>query len=420
MTVRKPKKADLFWRIAISLVGVALILMAIINLLLFFVGDTATAAVTTRRYGGERRGAVNDKRYTWSVDYTFTASDGETYDGHTTKLGSATAVQTSKTIYYFTFAPFINTPEDTAEPNLGQLVLLAAGVFCLIAMNRKPRQNIRARKPVYTGQAAEPVLTDYDDSIEEYDYQEVIMDQYCTYCGTKLPAGARFCRNCGQAAAVTQPATAAETPPLPYAAPAPQPPVGAGYAPRQPLVGWTERHLDPAVLARASKNKKHAWVFTLVMTVLFPVGFALAGALMDDMPLNEALIIGIGLGLLMLTIGLVRISRMKTGTWDGTVIDKKQKRKMNNTPEDHPVSYRTIYTLVVADDNGKKHKLNYTDNTALYNYFNVGDRIRCHMAFGTYEKYDKSSDSMIYCNICGTINDIGNDLCQSCHLPLFK
>jgi hypothetical protein len=414
----KSKKSELFWRIAISLVGIALILMALGNLLLFILGDTATAAVTTRRYGGERPGAVNDKRYTWYVDYTFTAADGKLYEGHLTKLGSATSAQTSKTIYYFTFAPFFNTPEDTAEPNLGQLVMLAAGVICLYVMNRKPKVSARVKIPVQAGRSAGPAISDYDDSVEEYYQQEDDMKQYCTHCGSELPAGTRFCRNCGQAATQTGPSARAI--PQPYAAAPPQPTAGSGYAPRQALVGWTTRHLDPAVLTRAAKNKKNAWIFTLVLTVLFPVGFALAGLLMDDMQFNEALIIGIGLGLLMLVIGLVRISRMKTGTWEGTVTDKKHKQKMDHSQSDDIVRHKTIYTIVVTEDNGKRHKLNYTDNTALYNYFNVGDRIRCHMAFSTYEKYDKSRDSSIFCNICGTLNDLTNDYCASCRLPLFK
>ena len=118
----------MFWRIVISAMGIILILMAVGNLLLFFIGDTAEAAVSTSRYGGERQGAVSDKRYTWYVDYTFRAND-KTYEGHLTNLGSATSVLVNRTIYYLPFAPFFNTPEDTAEPNLGQLAMITAGAF---------------------------------------------------------------------------------------------------------------------------------------------------------------------------------------------------------------------------------------------------------------------------------------------------
>ena len=105
----------------------ALMIMALSNLLLFIVGSHATASISTRRYGGERPGAVNENRYTWYVDYTFTADSGLTYEGHLTKLGSATNVSVENKVRYFSFAPFINTLEDTAGPNLGQLVMFCSG-----------------------------------------------------------------------------------------------------------------------------------------------------------------------------------------------------------------------------------------------------------------------------------------------------
>jgi len=227
---------------------------------------------------------------------------------------------------------------------------------------------------------------------------------FCTKCGSALSAEARFCPGCGS----SQVANA-----LP-----PNTPVNR--YPQQKYVGWTSQHLDPAVIRRAEKNKKAAWAFTIFPTAAFPIGFSLAGFLMEDLPLNEAVIIGVGLGLLMLIIGIVRISKMKSGIWEGTVIDKKQKRKMDHSQDDNVVSHKTIYTIVVAEDNGKQHMLNYTDNAALYNYFKIGDRVRCHLSFGTYEKFDKSQDNAIFCNVCGTINDISQDHCKSCRLPLFK
>lgn len=392
----------MFWRIIVSVIGIILILMAVGNLLLFIIGIKTTAAVTTRRYGGERQGAVNDKRYTWYVDYTFRAIDGKAYEGHMTKLGSATSVSVSKTVYYFSFAPFLNTTEDTAEPNIGQLAMIAAGVYCLVVMNnRKSRQSTAVAKNK-TQRNIIPKITDYDDSIESIYNAEVPMNQFCMQCGNALSANTRFCPVCGAAVIDAQ-----------------GQPVTPRYQPQQ-MAGWSQHYLDPKVTERAQKNIKNAWIFTLFLTVAFPIGFAVAGMLLDDMPLNEALIIGIGLGAMMFIIGLVRISRMKTDIWDGIVTDKKQKRKMNSDQDNNTISYRTIYTIFVTEDSGKKHKLNYTNCPAIYDYFNIGDKIRCHMAFGTYEKYDKSKDSSIFCNVCGKLNDMSNDLCHYCHLPLFK
>lgn len=394
----------MIWRVIISAIGLALMIMALSNLLLFFIGSQATASVSTRRYGGERQGAVNENRYTWYVDYTFTADSGLTYEGHLTKLGSATNVSVENKVRYFSFAPFINTLEDTARPNLGQLVMFAAGAFCLVVMNNKQRKSNKQRITANNENLYFQPLTDYDDSIEERYHMEGNMGKFCSKCGAAISENIRFCSACGNA---VQGDTQQQV-------------SGFQQAWQQSLVGWTNRHLEPAVLARAVKNKKAAWIFTVVLTIVFPVGFFIAGNAMDDLPLNEAVIIGLGLGLLMLLIGLVRISRMKSGTWDGTVTDKKHKQKVERDQDDSHTRYRTVYTLILTEDNGKKHKLNYTDNRALYDYFNIGDRVRCHVAFSTYEKYDKSRDSMLFCNICGTINDITNDTCKSCRLPLFK
>ena len=186
------KQESLFWRILISAVGAALIFMSVSNLLLFFLGETATAAVETRRYGGERFNAPNDKRYSWYVDYTFRAEDGVLYEGHLSKLGSATSVKVDNTIYYFPFAPFINTTAETAAPNFGQLVLFGAGVVLIAAVNqrRRPRRTKAVAPRART-------LTDYDDSVESTFYEEVEMSNFCTSCGAPLEADARFCTACG-------------------------------------------------------------------------------------------------------------------------------------------------------------------------------------------------------------------------------
>lgn len=392
----KKKRADFFWRIAISTIGVILILMAVGNVMLFFFGETANASVSTRRYGGEIYGMANDKRYTWYVNYTFRADDGKVYEGNVTKRGSAISVSVSNLIYYFPFAPFLNTSKESAEPNLGQLAMIVVGFFCLIAINKNPKKSV-------VKYVKEPLL-DYDDSIENIFNKEDIMSNFCSKCGASLSPNDHFCPSCGVALASTAVSTSAEpseTQNLPY-------------------VGWTTHHLDAEVIERAAKNKKHAWVFTLFLTLVFPVGFSIAGILMDDMPLNEAVIIGVCLGLLMLLIGIIRISKMKAGIWDGKVTDKRQKQKMDNSQDDGAVRQNTIYTIFVTEDGGKKHKLKYVNNAVMYDYFNIGDRIRCHLAFGTYEKFDKSKDSSIFCNICGKINDISQDKCKSCKLPLFK
>ncbi len=82
---------------------------------------------------------------------------------------------------------------------------------------------------------------------------------------------------------------------------------------RPPLVGWSAVANSPEMVETIKKNKRSAVGWTWVFTLLFPVGFLIAGLLSDEVPpLSEALIIGSGLGLLMLAINSWRIAGMKS------------------------------------------------------------------------------------------------------------
>lgn len=132
--------SKIFWRIAISAVGIALIVIAVVNLLLFFFGQSATANVTTRRFGGADDNRPPNQRYEWSVDYTFQDKNGIIHSGHTTKRGNDMSAKIENRVYYFEFAPFINTLESEAEPNIGQPLFIAIGSFLLYVMNSKKKK----------------------------------------------------------------------------------------------------------------------------------------------------------------------------------------------------------------------------------------------------------------------------------------
>lgn len=158
------KKSNVFWRVAISLVGAALILLAVSRLLLFFFGETAGASITTDRRGGANDGAAVNQRYEWSVDYTFVDQDGNTHSGHTTRRGSDMSARvTDKIVYYFTFAPFISALESDASPGLSHLIFVVLGVFLLVVMNKKKK----TKAPLVKKTIHPKDLTDYDDSVEE-------------------------------------------------------------------------------------------------------------------------------------------------------------------------------------------------------------------------------------------------------------
>ncbi|HPQ48156.1 MAG TPA: hypothetical protein PLP30_12360, partial [Clostridia bacterium] len=116
---KSKKKSDAFWRVVISAVGVALIAMAVGNIILFIFGTRTSASVSVRRFGGADNGRPSEIRYSWSVDYTFIDDEGERHEGHSTKLGGDMSVKTDDTVYYLKAAPFINGLESEVEPNLG-------------------------------------------------------------------------------------------------------------------------------------------------------------------------------------------------------------------------------------------------------------------------------------------------------------
>lgn len=233
---------------------------------------------------------------------------------------------------------------------------------------------------------------------------------FCHNCGIELAEGVSFCSGCG--------------------APVRENAEGVKKASRQPssadaaqqsnaLVGWSDRCGHPEILAAARQNKKSAIGCAWILALLFPIGFLIAGLFLKEMPLNEAIIIGIGLGVLMSVINLIRIRGMKKPVWEGVVKKKNKKDKSKYDKEDN-VTYYTEYTVVIVDIGGKKHRIVNRDRREMYDYFDVGDRVRYHPAFSTYEKYDKSRDKIIYCNVCSMRNPIENDRCQRCSNLLFK
>ena len=60
------------------------------------------------------------------------------------------------------------------------------------------------------------------------------------------------------------------------------------------------------------------------------------------------------------------------------------------------------------------------DDATQYNYYKIGDKVRHHGGINTFEKYDKTGDTIIFCNACATLCDIDDDVCFRCKCPLLK
>lgn len=234
---------------------------------------------------------------------------------------------------------------------------------------------------------------------------------YCKHCGAALSAGTRFCAGCGAQVAASVAA------PIPFS---PRPAAGR--------VGYSPRIDDPAFARYVKNTNRWSGIFSVILAVAAVVGFAIAGETgAEGMSNPEALFIGIGIGGMFLTVALFTvIARKKSKTWDGTVVDKTVKKKSRTQSSgsgdsDSYVRYYTEYAVFIREDSsGRTHRLTAEDDDTRYNYFQVGDRVRHHAGLRSYEKYDKSRDSIVFCGACGTLCDIGDDLCRRCKCPLLN
>jgi hypothetical protein len=164
---KRNKTTSVFWRVAISFIGAALIAIGAINPLLYIFGKSASAVVTTRRVGGSDDGRPADQRYFWTINYTFTDDSGIEKEGNTSRRGGDISVTTSKTVRYFSFASTVNALEDETIPGVGQIITIGIGVFLIFAMNVKQKKP-RAKSNYASNKNYISISDDYDDSTEEY------------------------------------------------------------------------------------------------------------------------------------------------------------------------------------------------------------------------------------------------------------
>lgn len=160
------------------------------------------------------------------------------------------------------------------------------------------------------------------------------------------------------------------------------------------------------------------WILVFVPLIGFPI----AGLLIDEMPFGESLVIGVGIAIVMLIVNLLALWRTKQPMWEGVVVNQYSKEKSEHRGgEDDNYRTYTEYTTIINTDAGKKKTIVEKDSGRhMYDYLSVGDRVRYHPRFGTYEKYDKSKDRIVYCNVCTMMNPIQNDRCKRCNNLLFK
>lgn len=224
---------------------------------------------------------------------------------------------------------------------------------------------------------------------------------FCTNCGAEQLENVKYCSSCGNSLPASEDA-------------------GLNLA----LIGFSSKIDDPTLKKYVENNNRWSLIFAAIIAVIAIVGFFIYGESSSEMDNPQALFIGLGIGGMFLLIALIQvISRSRDRTWDGRVIDKKvenKRRKQNTTDNDYYWVDYMEYAVVIERDDGKRFTIKAEDDDTQYNYYQVGDRVRHHQGLNSYEKYDKSRDTIIFCNACANLNDIRDDYCFRCHCVLLK
>lgn len=246
---------------------------------------------------------------------------------------------------------------------------------------------------------------------------------YCTNCGEKLEQDARFCPECGNP--VHDDDNSHETLVMAAASSvtADAPPMAVERAANVTL-GFSTRINDPAFKKYIKNANSYAAIFSIAIALIAVVAFYIAGERgVDGMSNPESLYIGFGIGGMFILIALFQImGRKRSKTWDGKVVKKFSQSIMrkvhsgDNTRREKAVEFN----VVIQQNSGKKITLTAINDDTVYNYYEVGDMVRHHGGLNSYEKYDKTKDSIIFCSACATLCDIAEDTCHRCKCPLLK
>ena len=228
---------------------------------------------------------------------------------------------------------------------------------------------------------------------------------YCKHCRTALPEDTRFCTDCGVQLG---------------SPPGSRPAAGGG------CIGYSERIHDPAFARYLKNTNRWSAIFSMILAIASVIGFYIYGETSSEMENPQALFIGLGIGGMFLLIALYTIIARKTSkTWDGVVtnktIKKKNRRQSTGSGDDYYIHNYSEYTVIVRENKkGKIYRLTAEDDDTVFRYYQIGDCVRHHAGLNSYEKYNKSEDSIIFCNACGTLCDISVDICCRCQCPLLK
>ena len=244
-------------------------------------------------------------------------------------------------------------------------------------------------------------------------------NKFCTECGQRLDEGVKFCPNCGKAVSAEvagkEPQNNTYTPNDSQNQTPDYPP---NYTPNY-TPGFSTRIHDPQIKAALRKNRRASRIFLLI-SMPIPVIVACIYALVTgEMELGQAFVSGAAVSCIILIINLlIGMSHSAKHSYEAVVIDKRE-GYASGRDEDQ----RTVYKTIVRTTDGHKKVIEETSHipSSAYEYLCVGDRFRYHPQLAyPYEKYDKSKDGFVYCACCSKKNDLYEDRCTKCGVPLLK
>lgn len=438
MAKKKSNKINPFILVLICAVLLFVAYNSLSTLSLGFWGQTVMGTVDSYDSRLDDTNAGENRSRTVSKGYFFSV-DGKEYRGYVIYASDEAwprleeGETRSERISYFSFFPYINKPSMLTDfdkmGTAGLLYHLFAPVGCLFLFFLVTGSLKKKKKAAKKNAAPQKSNTRRD------------FDMFCQNCGSKLPEDAAFCSNCGTKTQQDNEKTCAVCgTAIPH---------DAGFcincgtavnsretgsakdgslalresvaAQRAGLIGFSDWCNSPEILEAAQKNRKSSIGCMWILVFVPLVGFPIAGLLMDDFPFGESLVISVGIALVMLIVNLFGLRRAKQPMWEGVVTSKFNKERREHKRDDDSMTTYTEYTTIIKTDVGKKKRITEKDSQRyMYDYLAVGDRVRYHPVFGTYEKYDKSKDRIIYCNVCTMINPISNDRCKRCNNLLFK
>src|SRR6056297_1405068 len=193
-------------------------------------------------------------------------------------------------------------------------------------------------------------------------------------------------------------------------------------------IGYSEKINDPAFKRYQKNANKYSLIFSLILCAITVVGFFIYGETSVEIENPQALYIGLGIGAMFISIALFQIiQRAKSKTWDGLVTDKKVEEKRRKKYSSGTGLFKqkyyeeyTLYTVYIKGEAGQEYTIRSEDDSTLYDYYKIGDKVRHHKRLNTFEKFDKTGDKIIFCNACASLNAINDEVCHRCGAPLLK